>query len=105
MPDDRVCQALLNAWTNTPAPAGYLFHSDRGSQYASADFRRTLQSLGLVQSMSPKANCWDNAVAESFFATLKHEEATAAYETRTQACQALAAPSTASTTPREFIRP
>ena len=90
MPDELVCQALLDAWANTPAPAGSLFHSDRGSQYASRRFRSTIQSLGFVQSMSRKANCWDNAVAESFFATLKREEVTAAYEARDRACQAIA---------------
>jgi transposase InsO family protein len=45
MPDELVCQALLNAWVNTPAPAGSLFHSDRGSQYACGRFRDTIQSL------------------------------------------------------------
>jgi transposase InsO family protein len=69
MPDELVCQAVLNAWANAPAPVGSLFHSDRGSQYATSNFRRTIQSLGFVQSMSRKANCWENAVAESFFAT------------------------------------
>jgi putative transposase len=48
-------------------------HSDRGSQYASELFKETLQSVGCTQSMSRKANCWDNAVAESFFGSLKKE--------------------------------
>jgi putative transposase len=46
-------------------------HSDRGSQYASAAFRKQLEAYDSLQSMSRKGNCWDNAVAESFFASLK----------------------------------
>jgi len=53
--------------------AGLVHHSDRGSPYASADYRRSLDQHGLVASMSRKGDCWDNAVAESFFATLKTE--------------------------------
>ena len=51
-----------------------IFHSDRGSQYASNEFQRYLKSIGARPSMSAKGNCYDNAVAESFFATLKREE-------------------------------
>lgn len=63
-----------------------LVHSDRGSQYASNDFRKELETFRCQQSMSRKGNCWDNAVAESFFGTLKrelvhHEK----YKTREQA--------------------
>jgi putative transposase len=58
--------------TRRPA-AGLVHHSDRGCQYTSLAFRRRLQAAGLVPSMSRVANCWDNAVAESFFATLKGE--------------------------------
>ncbi len=50
-----------------------LHHSDRGSQYASGDYRELLSQRGIVCSMSRRGNCWDNAVAESFFATLKTE--------------------------------
>ena len=50
---------------------GLLVHSDRGIQYASKDFRLLLEQNGSIQSMSRKGNCWDNAVAESFFHTLK----------------------------------
>lgn len=82
MPDDLVQRALLNAYAASPAAPGTLFHSDRGSQYASKDVRNTLTPLGLVPSMSRKGNCWDNAAAESFFATLKAEEATGTYETK-----------------------
>jgi transposase InsO family protein len=90
MPDDLVQQAFLNAWAASPVGAGVLFHSDRGSQYASADFTRTLAAHGFEPSMSRKGNCWDNAVAESFFATLKNEEATGVYPTRTAAHAAIA---------------
>jgi len=48
-----------------------MIHSDRGVQYASQDFRKLLKKNGFIQSMSRKGNCWDNAVAESFFHTLK----------------------------------
>lgn len=53
--------------------AGLVHHSDRGSPYASADYRAELARHGLVASMSRKGDCWDNAVAESFFATLRAE--------------------------------
>jgi putative transposase len=53
--------------------AGLLHHSDRGCQYTSADYRSALSELGVDVSMSRKGNCWDNAVAESFFSTLKTE--------------------------------
>ena len=55
-----------------PAP-GLLHHSDRGSQYASADFQEALRSAGVLCSMSRGGNCFDNAVVESFFGTLKVE--------------------------------
>ena len=55
-----------------PAP-GLICHSDRGCQYASQEYRAVLTAHGCVQSMSRKGDCWDNAVAESFFATLEHE--------------------------------
>ncbi|MDN5940057.1 MAG: IS3 family transposase [Salinisphaera sp.] len=90
MPDDLVQQAFLNAWTAASAEKGVLFHSDRGSQYASRAFRELIQGLGFVPSMSRKGNCWDNAVAESFFATLKNEEATGTYETKVEAIAAIA---------------
>ena len=52
---------------------GLIYHSDRGSQYASGDFQQLLDDHGIVCSMSRKGNCWDNAVSESFFGTLKTE--------------------------------
>jgi putative transposase len=48
-------------------------HTDRGSPYASEDYRTALATYGMVQSMSRTGDCWDNAVAESFFATLRAE--------------------------------
>jgi transposase InsO family protein len=53
--------------------AGLIHHSDRGSQYAAAEYRDILQAAVITQSMSRKANCWDNAPMESFFGTLKTE--------------------------------
>jgi transposase InsO family protein len=55
-----------------PAP-GLMHHSDRGCQYTSNEYRQVLAGLGISVSMSRTGNCWDNAVAESFFATLKNE--------------------------------
>jgi len=55
-----------------PGP-GLTHHSDRGSQYAANDYRKLLRARRITCSMSRKGNCWDNAVAESFFATLKVE--------------------------------
>src|SRR2546426_456473 len=72
-----------------PAP-GLLHHSDRGSQYASGDYQRMLAQHGIVCSMSRRGDCWDNAVAESFFATLKIELVhDAAWATRAAARTAL----------------
>jgi putative transposase len=68
-----VCDALQMAyWRRRPAP-GLPMHSDRGSQYASDDYRKLLKQFHMTQSMSPKGNCWDNAPMESFFKTLKVE--------------------------------
>ena len=55
-----------------PGP-GLVHHSDRGSQYAAGDYRKILQAAPITQSISRKANCWDNAPMESFYATLKGE--------------------------------
>jgi putative transposase len=68
-----VLQALAAAVGRRVPNAGLVHHSDRGSQYASNDYQTALDDLGVVCSMSRKGNCWDNAVAESFFATLKTE--------------------------------
>ena len=67
-------------------PANLLFHSDRGVQYASGDYRQTLSQAGLVASMSRRGNCYDNAAMESFWSTLKLELVYRAhFQTRTQA--------------------
>jgi transposase InsO family protein len=68
-----VIGALEMALEGRQPPEGLLHHSDRGSQYASAEYQRALASRGIQCSMSRKGNCWDNAVAESFFSTLKLE--------------------------------
>jgi putative transposase len=68
-----VIEALRVAVGRRVPDAGLVHHSDRGSQYASGDYQKALDELGVVCSMSRKGNCWDNAVAESFFATLKTE--------------------------------
>jgi putative transposase len=73
MTTSLVCDALDAAVKLRRPPPGLLFHSDRGSQYASHAFRRRLWRHQMRQSMSRRGNCWDNAVAESFFATLKKE--------------------------------
>jgi putative transposase len=71
---DLVTSALQAALGHRlPATTGLTFHSDRGSQYASHDYRKALQAAGISCSMSRRGNCWDNAVAESFFGTLKTE--------------------------------
>ncbi len=65
--------ALRQALLMRRPTEGMVFHSDRGVQYASWAFREVLKGAGIRQSMSRKGDCWDNAVAESFFATLKRE--------------------------------
>jgi len=81
---------VVNAWKmavkNRPLRGELIFHSDRGIQYASHEFRRCLKGLPVLQSMSRKGNCWDNAIAESFFKTLKTEMVYhRKFETRAQA--------------------
>ena len=72
--DTRLVQdALAMACTHRRPPEGLVFHSDRGVQYASGDFRASLQKARLVPSMSRKGNCYDNASMEAFWSTLKHE--------------------------------
>ena len=81
-----VCDALRQAiGRRDPAP-GLLVHSDRGSQYSSHEYREILRERGMVQSMSAKGDCWDNAPTESFFKTLKVEEVhTRIFKTRSEA--------------------
>jgi transposase InsO family protein len=66
-------EALGEALVNRPGAHDLIHHSDRGSQYASHDYRDALDQAGITCSMSRLGNCWDNAVAESFFGTLKME--------------------------------
>ena len=93
--DKRMTSALVNKallmaiWSRKPKP-GLIWHTDRGSQYASNSHRKILKQHGIKQSMSRKGDCWDNAIAESFFGTLKtelvhHEK----FKTRAQAKQAI----------------
>jgi putative transposase len=79
MTAEIVTDALSMAWSQRKPATGVIFHSDRGSQYASAATRLKLDSYGMVQSMSRKGDCWDNAPTESFFNTLKTERV---YRTR-----------------------
>jgi transposase InsO family protein len=65
--------ALTMAIQRQRPGAGLVHHSDRGSQYAAGDYRDILQAAAIIQSMSRKGNCWDNAPMESFFGTLKTE--------------------------------
>jgi len=90
MKAQSVTDALRMAmWRRRPA-AGLIVHSDRGSQYASKAYRRLLAANGFVGSMSRKGDCWDNAVAESFFASLKKECVQwKSYQTRAEAQQGI----------------
>ncbi|PCJ23267.1 MAG: hypothetical protein COA94_08465 [Rickettsiales bacterium] len=67
--NDAITMAI---WQRRPAK-GLIWHTDRGSQYCSKSHRQILQDHGIVQSMSRKGDCWDNATSESFFSTLKRE--------------------------------
>jgi len=76
--DDTMKVSLVNDALNMAIhhrkpPKGLIWHTDRGSQYASYSHKDLLEQHGIVQSMSRKGNCWDNAVAESFFKTLKND--------------------------------
>ena len=82
--------ALLMAINKRKLKTGLLFHSDRGSQYASDSFRKILKKYKIISSMSRKGNCWDNAVAESFFKTIKTELIYHCnYQTREEASQSI----------------
>lgn len=70
---ELVVKALQMAIVSRKPKKGLIFHSDRGSQYASHLFQKVLAQFGLQPSMSRKGDCWDNAPTESFFATLKKE--------------------------------
>lgn len=85
-----VNDALNMAITRRKPAKGLIWHTDRGSQYASISHRKLIHENGIIQSMSRKGNCWDNAVAESFFHTLKTELIyDEIYETKAQANQSI----------------
>jgi transposase InsO family protein len=65
--------ALTMAIQRQKPPPGLIHHSDRGSQYAATDYRKVLDGAAMIQSMSRKGNCWDNAPMESCFGTIKTE--------------------------------
>ncbi len=73
MRTDLICDALTMAAANIDFTAGAVFHSDRGTQYTSAQFADHLKGFDLTASMGSTGVCWDNALAESFFAALKNE--------------------------------
>jgi transposase InsO family protein len=87
MTSTLVCDALRMAlWSRRPAQGQLIHHSDRGVQYASRAFRQLLDTHGIAGSMSRKGDCWDNAVVESFFGTLKSERIHwRSYQTREEA--------------------
>ena len=70
---DLVADALNDAVNRRRPAPGVIFHSDRGCQYTSAQYASLATDLGVILSVGRKGQCWDNAVAESFFATLKTE--------------------------------
>lgn len=73
-PDSQLtCQALKMAYESRGRPKGLMFHSDQGCHYTSKQFRQLLWRYQIKQSMSRRANCWDNAVMERFFRSLKTE--------------------------------
>ncbi len=72
--DTSLCLSALDMAVRRRRPRpGLVHHSDRGSQYASGEYRKALDNYGMVCSMSRRGDCWDNAVAESFWSTLKTE--------------------------------
>jgi transposase InsO family protein len=83
---ELVLKSLYKACMRREPGRGIIFHSDRGSQYASKDFRALIAENGFIASMSGKGNCYDNAHAESFFHTMKVEEVYGrAYRSRQEA--------------------
>ena len=90
MRTELVEDALSMAFIQRDPPAGLIFHSDRGSQYTSGDFAALAAKHHVVLSVGRKGECWDNAVAESFFATIKRELIdTRTWPTRTRLHQAV----------------
>jgi len=89
MRTELVIEALETALRDRRPSAGTLFHSDRGSQYASEAFRGMLAAHGLTASMSATGMCWDNAAVESFFGRMKTELGDPIWETRKAARAAI----------------
>ncbi len=87
-PDHQVAMAALQMALTQRCPCpGLIHHTDQGAQYASRAYRQLLTTSGVVASMSRKGNCYDNAVVESFFSTLKNELVHERdYHTRDEAC-------------------
>ncbi|GAD77655.1 putative transposase [Vibrio azureus NBRC 104587] len=73
MTTDLVSKAMMKAYNLRQPPKGLVFHSDRGSQYTSKRYRNLLTSYGIRASMGDVGACWDNAVVERFFGSLKHD--------------------------------
>ena len=87
---DLTINALAMAAMHRKPEPGLVFHSDRGVQYAADGFRERIEECRMVQSMSRRLIVWDNACAESFFATLKIEEVfNRLYKTRAEAIQSI----------------
>lgn len=73
MTTELVSKAMMKAYNLRQPPKGLVFHSDRGSQYTSKRYRGLLKSFGMRASMGDVGACWDNAVVERFFGSLKHD--------------------------------
>jgi transposase InsO family protein len=89
MGEELAERALQMAAVHRQPGEGVLHHSDRGSQYAAHNYQRLLSSHQMVCSMSRKGDCYDNAMMESFFSTLKSECATGVFDSRAQARQSI----------------
>ena len=73
MTADLISKAMIKAYNLRRPSKGLVFHSDRGSQYTSKQYRKLLASYGVRASMGDVGACWDNAVVERFFGSLKHD--------------------------------
>ncbi len=90
MTEELVMDALTAAYWRRKPNSTVKLHTDQGSQYSSRNFRKLLSNLNIEPSMSRRGNCWDNAVAESFFSNLKKEQIRRTkYKTRDEARQAV----------------
>lgn len=87
---DIAVRALRQAIDGRRPPRGLVHHTDRGAQYTDGEYRNLLQRAGMIQSMSNPGNCLDNAMAESFFASLKCELECRVFASRSQAHRAIA---------------